>query len=221
MLIQAVAFSLLAAISPTGLLVAAVFLGSASPRLTAMAYVAGAIGMTVLGAAILFVLLRAGGLDRPDALQARYDFRLGLGIALLLAAGYLRRRGLRSREKSEQLPGPMARMIARPGPAVAFVAGVAIYVPSLTFVAAVQAVATTEPGVVNAVLLLTVVVVITATAAWLPLVSYLFSPERTGQQLALFNGWLRLHGYLLLVGAAGICGLALVVNGALGLAGVA
>ena len=57
MLAQAAGFALLAAVSPTALLVMAVFLASASPRVTAFWYTTGAFVMTLaMAVAVLFIL---------------------------------------------------------------------------------------------------------------------------------------------------------------------
>jgi len=43
MLLQAAGFAVLAALSPTALLITAIYLGSARPRTTALCYLAGAV----------------------------------------------------------------------------------------------------------------------------------------------------------------------------------
>src|SRR5215469_12818513 len=90
MLAQAVGYALLGAISPTALVVAAVFLGSANPRRAALFFLLGAALITVVMAAILFAVLRAGGLSHASERQPRYGLRLGLGVLAL---------GIRSEER--------------------------------------------------------------------------------------------------------------------------
>ncbi|HEX4258512.1 MAG TPA: hypothetical protein VH089_25720, partial [Streptosporangiaceae bacterium] len=65
MIAQAIGFAFLAALSPTALLVAAVYLGSARPRLTSLLYLAGAVTMSALMAVVVLVLLRSTGLSHP------------------------------------------------------------------------------------------------------------------------------------------------------------
>jgi hypothetical protein len=55
MLVQAAGLAVLAAISPTVLLVAAVYLGSARPRQTLLAYLAGALLMSVVMGIVVLV----------------------------------------------------------------------------------------------------------------------------------------------------------------------
>ena len=57
MLTEAVGLAVLAALSPTAVLVSAVFLSSANPHRTVLIYLAGAIVMTVIFAAVIFVAM--------------------------------------------------------------------------------------------------------------------------------------------------------------------
>ena len=57
MIVQAAGLALLAALSPTALLIAAVYLGSARPRLTGLLYLAGAVTMTVIMAIVVLLVL--------------------------------------------------------------------------------------------------------------------------------------------------------------------
>lgn len=219
MLGQIAGFAILAALSPTALLASAVFLGAANPRMTVLIYLSGAIVMTAIVAAILFVVLHSGHLYKPHEHQARYGLRLGLGLVILAFGVYLWRRGPRRKDPAKQSQGLIARMIAHPSRKTAFLVGLLVYGPSLTFVAAVQVVATSRESTVNSVLLLALIIAITLAFVWLPFVLYLFTPDQTGRLLASFNGWLRSHGRLLLVGALVVGGAALAIDGILGVAG--
>jgi Sap, sulfolipid-1-addressing protein len=221
MLTQAVSLAVLAAISPTALLVAAVFLGAASPRRTVVIYLAGAIVMTAVMATVVFVVLRAGHLYKPHQREPRYGVRLGLGVLMLAVGLYLRRRGPRRKDPAKKKgEGLISRMISHPGPKEAFIVGILVYSPSLTFIGAVQAVATSKENITASVFALALVIAITLLCVWVPLLLYLFMPERTGRLLASFNGWLRTHGRALGLGALLVGGVLLLVNGILGLAGV-
>jgi Sap, sulfolipid-1-addressing protein len=234
MLTEAAGLAVLAALSPTALLVAAVFLGAASPRRTILFYLAGAVVMTVVMATVVFVVLRAGHLYKPHQHQARYGLRLGLGLLMLLAGAFVLRRGRRQAMAGQQAGaagkkgkngkqdgGIVSRLIARPGPRAAFLVGIIVYSPSLTFVAAVQTVATSKEDVASSVLALVVVIAITLICVWVPLLLYLLMPERTGRVLGSFNGWLRAHGHVLLVGALLVGGIVVTIDGILGLTGAA
>jgi hypothetical protein len=221
MLTEVAGLALLAAISPTALLVSAVFLGAASPHRTVLLYLAGAIVMTVIMAVIVFAVLRAGHLYKPHQHQARYGLRLGLGLLMLLGGGYLRRRGAKKKDPAKKKnPGLISRMIARPGPKEAFLVGILVYSPSLTFISAVQTVATSKDSLTDSVLVIVLIIVITLLFVWLPFALYLVAPDRTSRVLTSFNGWLRSHGHVLTVGVLLIGGVFLTLDGILGLTGV-
>jgi hypothetical protein len=217
MLIQAVGLALLAALSPTAVLVSAVLLGSANPQRTVLIYVVGAIVMTAIMAAVVFVLLQNGHLYQPKERQPRYGLRLGLGLAMLLVGAYLRRRGPKVPDPAKKNKGIISRLISRPGPKTAFIVGLLVYTPSLTFIAAVQVVATAKQSVPGDIVALVLVTVVTVAFAWLPLVLYLLAPDQTTRLLRGIDGWLRSHGYLLAVAGLLIGGVILTINGILGL----
>jgi Sap, sulfolipid-1-addressing protein len=221
-LAEATGFALLAAISPTALLVMAVFLSSASPRATALSYVAGAVAMTVAMAVTVLFVLRAAGLDQPREREPRYWLRFALGVLALAVAVVISRRrrpAPADGASAARPPGFLARLTANPGPLTAFLAGLLLFAPSATFIAAVQAVATADADVPVTVLALLIVVTVTVLIVWLPLIGYLAAPDATTRALQASNGWLRAHSRALLAGGLWIAGVALVVNGALGVWG--
>jgi hypothetical protein len=138
---------------------------------------------------------------------------------MLAAGGWLWRRGERTKDPAKQGRGLIGKMIAKPGPKEAFIVGLLVYGPSLTFVAAIQEVATSKDSVAASIGAIAFVIAITVLFIWLPLVLYLIAPERTGRVLGNFNGWLRSHGHVLAVGALAIGGVVVTIDGILGLTG--
>jgi len=112
----------------------------------------------------------------------------------------------------------VSRLIAAPSPRTAFISGLLLFAPSVTFIAAVQVIATARSGLPVTALGLAAVVVISALIVWLPLVAYLIAPNATTRRLKIFNGWLRANGKKLLTLGLVIAAVALIANGALGLA---
>lgn len=221
MFAQAAGFAVLAAISPTALLVMAIFLGSANPRTTALFYVAGAMLMTVAMAVVVLVVVRTAGLDQPREREPMYGLRVGLGVLSLASALVVARRRREPPEPVSDQPaaqGFISRLTARPRPGTAFITGVILFAPSATFIAAVQVIATAKAAVAVTALALVLVVIITGLVVWLPLLTYLGAPEATDRTLKRLNGWLREHGRMILTYALAVGGIALVLNGALGLA---
>ena len=228
MLAQATGFAFLAAISPTALLVMAVFLSSAEPRRNALMYTAGAVAMTVTAAVIALFALRALELNLPSRHDPLYELRLGLGVLALAAAvavSWRRRRP--SREAAAAVAAEVkasrnlvSRLTAQPTPRTAFTAGLILFAPSITFLAAVQVIATASSGPLPTLIGLLIVITVCLLLVWVPLLGYLAAPTATTDALRSGNGWLRAHGWEVTVWALLIGGLALVVNGMLGLAGV-
>jgi hypothetical protein len=226
-LAQAAAFGLLAAVSPTALLVSAVFLSSANPRGTALMYTVGAALMTVATAVAVLFILRAVHLEEGRNHDPRYGLRLGLGaLALLFSVVLTARRGRRGRQRrmtdddgGARKPGFIGRMTANPRPRTAFVVGLLLFAPGATFIAAVQVVATADVAVPETVLGLVLVSVLSVLTAWLPLLAYLAAPDATTRHLQAANGWLRANSQTIVVSVLAVAGVALVVNGALGLSG--
>jgi hypothetical protein len=116
--------------------------------------------------------------------------------------------------------GFVSRLVASPAPLAAFASGIVIFSPSVTFIAAVQVIATARTSVAVDVFALAVIVVINVMFVWLPFVSYLFWPDATTRRLKSFNARLRAHGHLLLAGGMIVAGLLLTLDGTLGLTGV-
>jgi hypothetical protein len=115
-------------------------------------------------------------------------------------------------------PGLVSRMMARPGALATFVTGIIVFVPSASFFAAVQAIATANSSTLASALTLAAVIVIDVALVWLPLLLHLVAPEATTRRLKAFNGWLRAHGHAIVAGALLVVGAILTVSGAAGLA---
>lgn len=219
MIAQVAGLALLAALSPTALLVAAVYLGSARPRQTTVFYLTGAVLMSTTIAVVVLVVLRSVGLNHPDQHTPRYGLRLGLGLLLfavgaVLAVRHRRRRPDPSKQKK---PGLVSRMVASPSPLSAFCVGILIFAPGVTFLAALQVIATTRASIGVTAAAVAVAVAIDVLLVWLPLLFHLIAPGLTEKRLKAFNGWLRAHGSVLLVGAIIAVGAIMVADGCYGL----
>jgi hypothetical protein len=217
LLIQAIGLALLAALSPTALLVAAVYLGSARPRLTAAVYLAGAVVISLVFGAVILVVLRSVGLNHPDQHAPRYGLRLGLGVVLLAAGAFVAMRKPRPPDPEHPHQSLVSRMVASPTPLSAFLVGVIVFAPGVTFLAALQVIATARDSIGLTVLALIIVVVINVLLVWLPIVFHVAAPGVTTRYLTAFNGWLRAHGKTILIVVLLAAGLIMVGNGIYGL----
>jgi len=216
-LVQAAGLALLAALSPTALLVAAVYLGSARPRLTATFYLIGAVAISLVTGVVILVVLRAAHLNASHDHTPRYGLRLGLGILLLLAAIVVARRKPKPPDPAKPASGIVNKMVANPGPLSAFAVGLLIFAPGVTFLAALQVIATSDASDFLTAVAIIIVVVINVLLVWLPIVLHIIFPDRTTRYLTAFNGWLRAHGQAILVVVLIVVGLIMVGNGIYGL----
>jgi Sap, sulfolipid-1-addressing protein len=216
-LVQAAGLALLASLSPTALLVSAVYLGSARPRLTGMFYLAGAVVMSLVMGIILLAVLRNVGLSRPQEHTPRYGLRLALGILLVAAGIFVATRKPGQPDPASARPGLVSKMIANPRPLSAFLVGLLIFAPGVTFLAAVQVIATARASVELTALAVIIVVVINVLLVWLPIVLHLVAPGPTARRLTAFNTWLRAHGHAVLVGVLVVVGAIMILNGSYGL----
>jgi hypothetical protein len=217
-ILQAAGLAVLAALSPTALLIAAIYLGSARPRLTGLFYLAGALIMTVIMAVVVLLVLRSVGLNHPREHEPRYGLRLGLGVIAFIAGLVVAARRPKPPDPDKPMQGIMSKLVANPAPAMAFVVGVLVFTPGVIFIAAMQVIATAQASVEAVVTAALLVVIINVMLVWLPVVLYLLAPDATSRRLTAFNTWLRTHGHLLLTVGLLAAGAILIVNGALGLA---
>jgi hypothetical protein len=217
-ILQAAGFALLAALSPTVLLIIAIYLGSARPRQTGLFYLAGGLIMSVIMAVVVLLVLRSTGLDTPREHTPRYGLRLGLGIIAFVAGLVIAARKPKPPDPAKPMQGFMSRMVANPGPRSAFLAGILVFTPGVVFIAAIQVIATARASVEAVVTAVLVVVVINVLLVWLPIVLHFLAPAATGRLLTSFNDWLRTHGHAILTAVLVVAGALLIINGALGLA---
>ena len=178
MLVQAAGLAVLAAISPTALLLAAVYLGSAWPRAAVLLYLTGAALMSLVMGIVVLAALRAGGFSLPKHRQDRYGLRLGLGLVILLARYILLRRKPKPPDPDRPQKGIVSRLIATPSPYTAFLAGILVFAPGVTFIAAIQVVATANADLSETAAGLALIVIINVSLVWLPLILYLAARSR-------------------------------------------
>lgn len=222
---QAAGFAVVAAISPSVIVMALLYLGSRRPGQNTLWFLLGGVlVVTVVGVAAL-IAIRAGGLSLPSRHQTRYGVRLGLGLLAIAGAVVLALRKPRERksrrkktEQGSRKPGLLQRMTADPRPLTAFVVGVVMFGPSLTFLAAVQVVATDKVSLAATAGAMAMIVVLVVSFAWLPLVAYLIAPEPTVRGLKALEYSVRRHRKVILVSAVGLIGVLLTIQGIVGLA---
>lgn len=213
---QAAGLAVLSALSPAALLVVGVYLGSANPRRMLLIYLAGALTATVALGIILLIVIHAGGLNHPHQRQPRYGLRLGLGVIALAASAFVSLRKSKP-PKPGKKPGLITRLTNHPAPIVAFAVGFLLFAPSVSFIAAVQVIATARADDTTIALALSLVVLIDVVFIWLPLGLYLAAPDSTTRTLQAVNTWSKAHSHLLTVVVLAVAGVVLIGNGIYGL----
>ena len=218
---QAAVLALLAAISPPAILIAALYLASPNPGRTTLSFVAGGFVVVAIVGTIALIVLRIGGISLPSHHQTRYGLRLGIGVIALIAAVLIYRH--RPKEKKsgdgtakQKKPGLITRWSKEPRPLTAFIVCMIMFGPSISFIAAVQVVASSKANLRATVGAMAMIVVLTVAFAWLPLIAYLVTPARTARALKTFEGWLRRNRRYVLTAATGVIGLVLVAQGIAG-----
>src|SRR5262249_59485161 len=111
------------------LVVAAVCVGCARPRLVAAFCLAGGVPMGLVMGVILLALLRSASLQRPAEHPPRYGLRLALGILLLAAAVVVARRKPRPPDPQKPAAGIVSKLVADPAPLSAFLVGLLVFAP--------------------------------------------------------------------------------------------
>ena len=115
------------------------------------------------------------------------------GFAVLAAGAVVARRRPRPPDPSRPGGGILSRLVSSPAPLTALVVGMLVFTPALTFIAAIQVIATARAGLPLSAVGVTMVVVINAALVWLPFLAYLAAPELTSRKLTAFNAWLLAH----------------------------
>lgn len=242
---QAAGLALAAAFYPPAMLIAAMYLASKRPGRVTTLYVLGGLVIVTLVGAVVLIAIRAGGLSLDSQSHTRYGLRLGLGIVAIVASVVIARRrpgeqrkrvGTRPGRKvsakgdssgadqgtgvsaKPKKPGIVQRLTADPSPRTAFLVGIFMFGPSLTFVAAVQAVATSKASLDATIGAMVMIFILTLSFAWIPLLAFLIAPDATARRLKAFENWLSAHRKVVLSVAVGVVGVFLVIQGISGLA---
>jgi hypothetical protein len=237
---QVAALAVVAAFSPPAMLIAALYLGSARPGRHALFFVIGGLLVATAAGIAALLVLRATGFSLPTHHQTRYGLRLALGLIAIAVAVVMARRRLKpapnstgpkpdepppdkqpkpgKKPKKPKKPNLIRRLSAQPSPRSAFLVGIFIFGPSITFLTAVQVVATAKTPLADTIAAMIIIIVLAVAFGWLPLIAYLIAPERTVRTLRAAEHWLQQHGKTIMIAAIGIVGVLLVIQGAVGLA---
>jgi len=211
MLWEAIPTAFAASFSPSAMLIIAGLLGLKRPMRNALVFLVSAAAVTLAVGFAVVEVLKGTSVDNshkhptvPPALD------LVLGLAILAFAVIVARR---PRHGPKQKPDQREmRLLVIVG------LGLLMGTPSPLYLASLHSIAKGNPGQAAAVFDVLVIAAIVLLMAELPIVLYLFAPERTAAMLKTANDWLARNGRVIALTAAGIVGTYFVISGIINLA---
>jgi hypothetical protein len=222
--------SLLAMFNPTLLAAVTLMLLTERPKRLMLGYLLGAYTTSItVGLAIVFVLHDSGAVSTSkQTIGPVEDLVIG-GLLLLVAfvLGTDRDQPLRERrerrkeakqakngEKKEPLP---MRLLGRGSPRIAFVVGVLLSFPGISYLAGLSHIDKLQAGVAPTVLLVIGFCLMQQLLLEVPLVGYILRPEATQGAVDGFRAWLGRNGRRAGIGVAAVLGALLIIRGIAGL----
>lgn len=150
----------------------------------------------LLAIAIAFVL----GTGRDQPLQARRREKKDAKLKAKMEAG----------KPTESLP---LRMLGKGDPRVTFVVGAVLSFPGVSYLTAIHEMHTLNPGTIPTVLLIIGFCLMQQILLEVPLLGYVFAPDRTRDTIAGFKAWMGRKGRPAAVIGAAAIGVALIARG--------
>jgi hypothetical protein len=230
-LIQIFGLALVAMANPTLLAAVTVMLLMPNPKRLMLGYLLGAYTTSIsVGLVIVFVLHDSGAVDTGKRTVSPIE-DIVVGLLLLLVAFVLatdRDQRLRERkerrklekqarngeEQKESLP---IRLLGRGSPRIAFVVGLLLSFPGVSYLVALGHIDGLDAGPAPAALLVIAFCLIQQTLLEVPLIGYALAPERTQDAVNGFRAWLASNGRRAGMVAAGAIGAIVIIRGIIGL----
>ncbi|MCV7424662.1 GAP family protein [Mycobacterium yunnanensis] len=211
LLVMAVAIGL----EPFRIGMAVVMLNRPRPLLQLLVFLCGGFVMgTTVGVIVLFVL-RQRLVDSTHFTLPKVQ--LAIGALALLAALYLTVRPAATRPPGQGHPTWMTRLgtwVTRSGsPWVSAVAGLAIALPSVDFLAVLAVILASGAGAGTQVVALMLFQVVAFMLVEIPLVAYLVAPRWTVAAMTKLNAWVRSRQRREVAATLGVVGAVLVTVG--------
>jgi hypothetical protein len=232
-LVDILLLALVATINPTLFAAVTVMLLLPHPRRLMLGYVLGAYATSItLGLLIVFVLHGSGAESTSKhTISPVEDLLVGLlafGVAFVLQTGrdrpFEERRHAKKAAKSqarrqagkptESLP---MRLLQRGNPRVTFLAGALLSFPGVSYLDALDHIHKLNPGTVATVALVVFFCLMQQILIELPLLGYLFAPDRTRSMVSGFKAWMGRRGRTAAVIGATVVGVWLVARGVINL----
>lgn len=179
---------------PFRLGMAVLLLNRPRPVADLLAFLCGGFLMGIsVGVVVLFGLRTA--VDSAHVTLPRVQ--IGMGLVALIAAAVVAVIRVPDRREEGFRPGRLARQTQRllnaEGPWMAGAAGLGIALPSVDYLAVLAVILASGATPANQIGALVMFTVVAFAVVEIPLVSYLFAPERTRAAMAVLNEWFAAH----------------------------
>ena len=213
--------SLIAAASASQLAAVTVMLSLPNPKRLLLGYLLGGLLVSLtIGFVIVFAVHHSGATSTSqNSISPAMDIALGL---ILLVVAYVlrsermerrRQRKKKGKEGVEKGPSKVERVLGRGSPRVTFLVGVVLTLPGVSYLAALHDLDNLNYGTVPTILVILGFNAMLLILLEIPLIGYVFAPERTVVEVQNFRGWLSKNGLKAGIYVAAGLGLLLIVRG--------
>ncbi len=191
--LEAIPLALIASLYPFGL--AALFLLFESTRaLTrSVVFLAGAAFCTLTVGFVFVFVLRDAGVNNSSAQTPHYGLEVAIGALFLVAALVLVRRAPKPKP-ADAGPSRVTKAVTGSGILAVFMAGIAMYTPSPTYLAALEVVDSSKLSDAATSVWIIIVVLLLLITIEVPILLYWLAPGWTVPRLAAVNAWLSRNG---------------------------
>jgi hypothetical protein len=211
--VQAIPLALISSLYPLGLAAILLLARAERPRPKVSVFLAGALACTLAVGFVVVFALHGAGAGQSSQGSDQYWLRLVAGALFMAAAVVLARRP----PKPSRGPSRLSRAASEGGLFAIFVAGIALYLPSPTYLSALQEVGTTKMSDAATAVWILIVVALVLITVEVPVLLFLLAPGWTVPRLQAVNAWLDRHGRTLLLAVVEAIGLWLFIDGLVGL----
>ena len=211
--VQAIPLALISSLYPLGLAAILLLAQTARPRPRVGVFLIGALTCSLTVGFVVVFVLHDAGVGQSSQQSGQYGLRLVIGLVFMAAAVFLARRPPRPNRG----PSRVSRAASQGGLFAIFVVGVALYLPSPTYLSALQVVGTTKMSAAATAVWVIIVVAIVLITVEVPVLLFLLAPGWTVPKLQAVNAWLDRNGHTLLVAVVGAIGVWEFLDGLVGL----
>ena len=215
-------YSLIAAANATLLAAVTVMLFLPNPKRLLIGYLLGGLLVSLtIGFVIVFAVHQSGATSTTqNSISPAMD--IALGLILLVVAYVLRsermeqRRERKKKEKEgvEKGPSKVERVLGRGSARITFLVGMVLTLPGVAYLAALHELDNLNYGTpVPTILVILGFNVMLLILLEIPLIGYVFAPERTVVAVQDFRGWLSKNGLKAGIYVAAGLGVLLIVRG--------